>query len=107
MPHMNNLDLAVFPSMSRRHADLLRSRNGNRMADPEKVWSAAKEVWDELPSATIARGFILAFRIAQKVIGNKGSNGFLQGKDGSLHSDVRRDFYDTAKGIKKKNKVEL
>lgn len=33
---------------------------------------------------------------------NKGSNNFLQGKDGSLHSDVRRDFYDTTKGIAKK-----
>ena len=105
MPHMNNLDLAVFPSMSRRHAELLRSRNGNRMADPEKVWAAAKEVWDDLPSATIARGFNLAFRIAKKVVSNKGSNGFLQGKDGSLHSDVRRDFYETAKGIKKKTVV--
>ncbi|KAI2503723.1 hypothetical protein MHU86_10704 [Fragilaria crotonensis] len=90
MPHMNNLDLAVFPAMSRRHAELLRSLNGNRMANPEKVWAAAKEVWDDLPSATIARGFILAFRIAEKVVKNKGSNNFLQGKDGSLHSDVRR-----------------
>ena len=72
------------------------------MADPEKVWAAAKEVWDDLPSATIARGFILAFRIADKVVSNKGSNGFLQGKDGYLHSDVRQDFYETDKGIKKK-----
>ena len=90
--------------MSRHHAEHLRSRNGNRMADrPEKVWAAAKEVWDDLPSATIvARGFLLAFRIADKVVSNKGSNGFLQGKDGSLHSDVRRDFYETDKGIKKK-----
>jgi hypothetical protein len=102
MPHMNNLDLAVFPAMSRQHAELLRSLNGNRMANPEKVWAAAKEVWDDLPSATIARGFILAFRIAEKVVKNKGSNNFLQGKDGSLHSDVRRDFYDTTKGIAKK-----
>jgi hypothetical protein len=102
MPHMNNLALAVFPAMSRRHAELLRSLNGNRMANPEKVWAAAKEVWDDLPSATIARGFILAFRIAEKVVKNKGSNNFLQGKDGSLHSDVRRDFYDTTKGIAKK-----
>ena len=106
MPHMNNLDLAVFPAMSRRHAELLRSHKGNRMTDPDKVWAAAKEVWDDLPSAaTIARGCILAFRIAEKVIKNKGSNSFLQGKDGSLHSDVRRDFYDTAKGVAKKTVV--
>jgi hypothetical protein len=54
------------------------------MADPDKVWAAAKEVWDELPSATIARGFMLAYRIAKKVVDNKGSNCFLQQKDGSL-----------------------
>ena len=77
----------------------MRSLNGNRMANPDKVWAAAQEVWDNLPSASIARGFILAFRIAEKVVKNKESNNFLQGKDGSLHSDVRRDFYDTAKGI--------
>jgi hypothetical protein len=105
MPHMNNLDLAVFPSMSRRHAEFLRARNGNRMADPDKVWAAVKEVWDDLPSAIIARGFILAYRIAKKVVDNKGSNSFLQGKGGSLHSDVRRDFHETAKGIKKKTVV--
>jgi hypothetical protein len=75
------------------------------MADPEKVWAAAKEVWDDLPSATIARGFILAYHIAKKVVDNKGSNSFLQGKDGSLHADVRCDFYETAKGIKKKTVV--
>jgi hypothetical protein len=96
MPHMNNLDGA---------ADLLRSLNGNRMADPDKVWAAAKEVWDDLPSAIIARGFILAFRIAEKVVKNKGSNHFLQGKEGSLQSDVRRDFYDTTKGVAKKTVV--
>jgi hypothetical protein len=95
MPHMNNLDLAVFPAMSRRHAELLRGRNGNSVADPEKVWEAAKEAWDELASATIARGFVLAYRIAKKVVDNKGSNTFLQGKGGSLHSDVRCDFYET------------
>ena len=100
MPHMNNLDLAVFPSMSRRHADLLWSRNGNRMADPDKVWEAAKAVWDDLPSASIAQGFILAFHFAENVVHNKGSNSFLHGKDGSLHSDERRDFCKTANGIK-------
>jgi hypothetical protein len=42
------------------------------------------------------------YGIAKKVIINKGSNGFLQEKDGSLHSDVRRDFYETKNGIKKK-----
>jgi hypothetical protein len=95
--------LGVFPCMSQRHAKLLQGLNGNRMADPDKVWAAAKEVWDDLPSETIARGFILAYRIAIKVVVvNKGSNSFFWGKDGSLHSDVMRDFYETERGIKKK-----
>jgi hypothetical protein len=54
MPHMNNLDPAVFPSKSRRHTELLRGLNGNRIADPDTVWAAAKEVWDDFPSAMIA-----------------------------------------------------
>ena len=80
MPHMNNLDLADCPAMLRQHADLLRSFNDNRMADPDKVRAAAKEVRDDLPSATIARGFIFAFRIAEKVVKNKGFNIFDKGR---------------------------
>ena len=105
MPHINKIDLAVFPSMSQRHVDLLWLRNGNGMADPDKVWEAAKEVWDDLPSASIAQGFILAFRCAEKIVRNKGSNSFLHGKDGSLHSNVRRDFCETANGIKKSSLI--
>jgi hypothetical protein len=48
---------------------------------------------------------MLAFHIARKVVSNTaGSNrSFLQGrKDGSLHSDVRQDLYEMAKGVKKK-----
>ena len=62
MPHMNNLDLAVFPCMSKRHGDFLRGHHGNSIADPDEVWKAAKQVWDDLPSATIARGYVLAYR---------------------------------------------
>ena len=50
---MNNLDLAVFPCMSKRHGDFLRGHHGNFVADPDEVWKAAKQVWDDLPSATI------------------------------------------------------
>ena len=105
MPHMNNLDLAVFPCMSKHHRDFLRGHHGNSVADPDEVWKAAKQVWDDLPSATIACGYVLAYHIAEKVVQNKGSNTFLQGHDGSLHSGIRANFYATQNGVKKKNIV--
>jgi len=99
MPHMNNLDLAVFPAMSKRHSELLQ-RYSNRMAPPEEIWNACEAVWRDLPSASIARGFILQSRIAAKVIEYKGANTFLQTQN--FHSGVRRDFADTKDGVIKK-----
>lgn len=102
MPHMNNLDLAVFPMMSKRHSALL-TRYSNKMAPPQEIWDGALSVWREMGSPEIARGFILAYRIAAKVITNKGSNTFLQQHD--FHSGVRQDFYPSATGVKKKTNV--
>jgi len=45
-----------------------------------------------LDSPTIARAFILAYVIAQKVVQNSGANDFMQ--KGGLHADVRQDFID-------------
>jgi hypothetical protein len=99
MPHMNNLDLAVFPAMSKRHSDLLRIYSSS-VADAEEIWKAALNVWTSMESATIARGYLLAYRIAEKVIRANGSNAFLREKD--LHCGVRNDFANTAEGITKK-----
>jgi hypothetical protein len=102
MPHSNNLDLAVFPAMSKMHSNLLKQYS-NSQAPPEEIWRTAENVWRTLDSAKIARGFVLAHRIAKKVIDNGSSNTFLQTSD--FHSGVRRDFVDTPKGIKKKINV--
>ena len=99
MPHLNNLDLAVFPEMSKEHSKLLQ-RNSNRMATPEEIWSTAESVWKNMDSASIARGFILAYRIAQKVIDNGGTNTFLQTQN--FHAGVLDEFLATPDGIKKK-----
>jgi hypothetical protein len=96
MPYMNDLDLAVFPSMSRRHNVLLRQSATNRV-QPNKIWEAVGKVWRDLESCTNARGFALAYRVAAQVIKSKGSNTFLH--EDSFHSGVRRDFFDTDKGI--------
>jgi hypothetical protein len=98
MPHMNNLDLAVFPMMSKCHSQLLKEYSG-KMAPKQEIWEKASMVWSQMGSPEIARGFILAFQIVQKVINNKGDNAFLQSHD--FHSSVRSDFYDMSTGVRK------
>ena len=41
MPHMNVLDLAVFPAMSKRHISMCRSQHGLRVLSPDEIWTAA------------------------------------------------------------------
>ena len=89
-PHLNNLDLAVFPAMSARHSILSRKK-GLHVVNKEEVWDAAVQVWNELPSSVIARGFMQVYRLAQKVVQANGTNGFLRGKgDKGLHCGIRK-----------------
>lgn len=99
MPHANNLDRAVFPAMSKSHSALLRAYSGS-VAPEDEIWKAAEATWNRLDSGVIARGMILAYRVAAKVIKHAGSNTFLG--DGGLHCDVRNDFTPTPTGIKPK-----
>ncbi len=46
----------------------------------------------------IARAFILAYRIMAKLIETKGDTDWL--KNGAPHCNVRRDYYDTDRGVK-------
>ena len=48
MPHMNNLDLAVSPKMSKIHGNLLRLHS-NTSVKPDAIWTAAQETWSNLP----------------------------------------------------------
>ena len=100
MPHMNNLDLAVFPCMSKRHTTNLRQRAIGKAVNRDEIWSACESVWRELPSSTIARGFVLAHHVAKQVIKYKGSNKFLHNDD--FHAGVRAQYYNTEKGVKPK-----
>jgi hypothetical protein len=50
------------------------------MADHEKVWAAAKEVWDDLPSATISRGFVLAFALLKRLCPTRDPTTFFREK---------------------------
>ena len=100
---MNNLDLVVFPAMSARHSHLSRKQRV-RVCKKEVVWRNALEVWKELPSSLIARGFVQVSRLAKKVIQSKGSNDFLRskGKEG-LSCEINKDFYNTEDGIARKD----
>ena len=99
MPHMNVLDLSVFPNMSKRHAELARSSGGLHVLTENEVWEAAEKVWKKLPSSKIASGFVQARRIADKVIKAKGANDFLGSGGGGIGVGLCRDFQETRKGM--------
>ncbi len=84
------------------HSALLRNYS-NKMAPREEIWKTAQSVWRDLESAAIARGYLLAYRIANKVIAYKGENTFLQTQD--FHSGINSDFNNTALGCVKKVRV--
>ena len=96
-PYTNVLDLQVFPAMSKRHSELLQIFN-NTEADTDRIWKIALEIWKGISSAMIARAFLLAYRIMGKIIETKGDTDWL--KNGAPHCNVRRDYYDTDRGVK-------
>jgi hypothetical protein len=57
------------------------------------------EIWNGITSAMIVRAFILAYRIMKKITETNGDTDWL--KDGASHCHVRRDFFDTDRGVKK------
>ena len=75
-------------------------QNSTSVAKTDEIWQAVITVWKQMESATIAGGFVPAYRVAAKVITNKGKNKFLL--DNSFHSSVRSDFYNTDEGIREK-----
>jgi hypothetical protein len=106
MPHANNLDLAVFPAMSKRHSNLLSNYGSNpkMMAPADEIWQTAAHVWKGLEPSTIARGFIHGHRILKKVVEHKGNVDFLQTEQ--FHTGITADYYNTPTGIRKRVKKE-
>ena len=101
MPHMNNLDLSVFPCMSRRHCEVTRRKGGLKVVQEDVIWDAAEQVWREIPSSKIASGFVQCSRIAKKVNPLKGNNTLVGNKiEKGVHYGVRNDFNaETATGF--------
>jgi hypothetical protein len=105
MPHMNVLDLSVFPCMSRRHIDKCREVGGLKVLPEDDIWENAELVWNQLPNSKIASGYIQAYRIAEKVIRAKGNNDFLGNgmRSEGIHAGVRDDFFETHNGLSGKD----
>ena len=97
-PYTNVLDLQVFPAMSKRHSELLQIHS-NTEADKERIWKIALAIWNGMSSSMVACAFLLAYRIMGKIIETNGDTDWL--KNGAPHCNVRRDFADTARGVKK------
>ena len=85
--------------MSHRHSEQLQLYN-NTEADLQKTWETVKDVWASTSSAEVARSFILAFRVMRLIIEENGYNAWLA--SGTPHCHVRRDYFDTPLGIRKK-----
>ena len=64
MPHINVLDLAVFPCISRRYCSIAWVRRGLHVLKEDEIWDASLEVWKQLPNYKIGRGYALSYRIA-------------------------------------------
>ena len=88
--------MQVFPAMSKHHSHLLKMFN-NTVAGYDRIWDEAQNAWKGLTSSMVARAFVLAFRIMQKIIDENGNNHWLC--HGTPNCFVRRDFVDTYGGI--------
>jgi hypothetical protein len=106
MPHMNVLELSVFPCMSKRHTKKSWECGGRRVLPTDEIWQNAQDVWKELPNCNVASAYVQAYRIADKVIQAKGDNKFL-GSGGSIHCGIRNDLKKTANGIERIDKKTI
>jgi hypothetical protein len=98
MPHMNVLDLSVFPNMSRRHIKESRKCDGLKVLSEAEIWENAKMVWNELPNHQVASAYIQAHRIGNKVIKAGGDNNFLGAGGEGIHTGITQDFSATPNG---------
>jgi hypothetical protein len=98
-PYTNVLDLALFPSMSKRHSEKLQMHS-NTVATAGEIWEATEGVWTSTTSGQVAQSFVQAYRVMGKIINEGGNNHWLQ--NGGPHCGVRNDFYETQEGCKPK-----
>jgi len=81
---------------------LLERGGGLHVLKEDKIWEVAQQVWADLPNCKIARGYVHAYQIAEKVITHNGDNSFLA-KEKGLLCGITADFHDTLWGIRCKD----
>ena len=106
MPHMNVLDLSVFPCMSRRHATTARKQKGKHVLSENEIREIALEVWEKLQYSEIASAYVQAHRNAGKVVEAEGGN-YLLAAFVSPHVGIRKYFYPTNKGLARKDGIHM
>ena len=105
MPHSNVDDLAIFPSLSKLVQRMGRKRfkgKKARVLTSDQIDECVMKAWDEYQSCKIARTFVEAYLMMDKVIEEKGDTAFLA--QGGFHFGVGKNFVDTDTGIKRKKK---
>ena len=87
--------------MSHRHSAQLQMY-GHTEANllVEQTWRTVETVWNETSSSEVARAFVLAYRVMDIIIAERGNNAFLS--HGTPHCKVRHDYIDTPTGIRRK-----
>ena len=93
MPHMNTKGLTIFLAMSKWRTSLSQAKGGLSVLKEEEIWLAGNEVWEQFSNCKIAHSYVLAYRIAKKVVKHEGDDIFL-GSSGGLHSGVGDNFDD-------------
>jgi hypothetical protein len=94
----HNITLAVLTPARLLEREL--ERGGLKVLSEADIWKNAEGVCKELPKCKDASGFIQAYRIAEKVIKEKGDNKFLG--VGGINTNVRTDFYEIDNGLDRK-----
>jgi len=77
-------------------------KEGVHVLKEDEIWEAAQQVWADLPNCKIARGYVHAYRIAEKVITHNGDNFFLA-KEKGLSCGITTDFHDTLWRVRRKD----
>ncbi len=85
--------------MSHRHSAQLQMY-GHTEANLEQTWRTVETVCTETSSSEVARAFVLAYRVMEIIIEERGNNAFLS--HGTPHCNVRNDYIDTPTGITRK-----
>ena len=71
--YSNNLDLAVFPFMSKIHSHLLKEGGEKAIGNNDAIWKRCQDTWSDLISEKVAHGYVLAKRILERVEENGGA----------------------------------